>query len=57
MDASAVDDADYLAAQSLRSVFRMLKDKEVRLVVAQVMEDVAQESRYDLRELFGEDAF
>jgi high affinity sulfate transporter 1 len=57
MDASAVDDVDYSAAESLRSVFRMLKDKGVRLVVAQVMEDVAQESRYDLRELFGEDAF
>jgi MFS superfamily sulfate permease-like transporter len=57
IDASAVDDVDYSAAESLRSVFRMLKDKGVRLVVAQVMEDVAQENRYDLQELFGEDAF
>jgi len=57
IDASAVDDVDYSAAESLRSVFRTLKDKGVRLVIAQVMEDVAQESRYDLRELFGDGAF
>jgi MFS superfamily sulfate permease-like transporter len=57
IDASAVDDVDYSAAESLRSVFAMLKEKGVRLVVAQVMDDVAQESRYQLIELFGEDAF
>jgi hypothetical protein len=34
-----------------------LKDKGIRLVVAQVMEDVKEESRYNLRQLFGEDAF
>jgi len=57
IDASAVDDVDYSAAESLRSIFDILKDKGVRLVVAQVMDDIRQESRYDLRELFGEDAF
>ena len=56
-DASAVDDVDYSAAESLRSLFAILKEKGVRLVVAQVMEDVREESRYHLRELFGEDAF
>jgi hypothetical protein len=35
----------------------MLKGKGVRLVVAQVMDDVREESRYQLRELFGADAF
>ena len=57
LDASAVDDVDYSAAESLRSLFGMLKEKGVRLVVAQVMDDVRKESRYQLRELFGEDAF
>jgi MFS superfamily sulfate permease-like transporter len=57
IDASAIDDVDYSAAESLRSLFDMMKEKGVRLVVAQVMEDVGEESRYQLRELFGEDAF
>jgi len=57
IDASAVDDVDYSAAESLRSLFDMLKDKGVRLVVAQVMDDVREESRYQLRKLFGADAF
>jgi len=57
IDASAVDDVDYSAAESLRSISGILKEKGVRLVVAQVMDDVRKESRYELRELFGEDAF
>jgi SulP family sulfate permease len=57
IDASAIDDVDYSAAESLRSIFTILKEKEVRLVVAQVMADVREESRYELRELFGEDAY
>ena len=57
IDASAIDGIDYSAAENLRSLFGMLKEKRVRLVVAQVMDDVKEESRYQLRELFGEDAF
>jgi SulP family sulfate permease len=57
IDASAIDDVDYSAAESMRSIFEILKEKGVRLVVAQVMDDVSEESRYQLRELFGEDAF
>jgi MFS superfamily sulfate permease-like transporter len=57
IDGSAVDDVDYSAAATLRSIFAILKDKGIRLVVAQVMEDVKEESRYNLRQLFGEDAF
>jgi MFS superfamily sulfate permease-like transporter len=57
LDGSAVDDVDYSAAETLRSLFGILKDKGIRLVVAQVMEDVRAESRYELRQLFGEDAF
>jgi len=56
-EASAVDDIDYSAAETLRSTYARLKEKDVRLVVANVMEDVGAESRYRLRELFGEDAF
>ena len=57
LDASAVDDVDYSAAETLRSSFASLKDKGIRLVVAQVLDDVKEESRYNLRQLFGEDAF
>ena len=57
IDASAIDDVDYSAAESLRSIFDILKEKGVRLVVMQVMDDVKEESRYQLRELFGADAF
>ena len=48
---------DYSAAETPRSLFGILKDKGVRMVIAQVMDDVKAESRYKLRELFGEDAF
>jgi SulP family sulfate permease len=57
MDASAVDDVDYSAAETLRSVFATLKGKGIRLVVAQVLEDVRETSRYRLQELFGDGAF
>jgi high affinity sulfate transporter 1 len=57
LDASAVDDVDYSAAETLRSLFAVMKEQGIRLVVAQVLEDVRETSRYRLRELFGEDAF
>jgi MFS superfamily sulfate permease-like transporter len=57
MDVSAVDDVDYSAAETLRSIFDVMKEKGVRLVVAQVLDDVRETSRYRLRELYGEDAF
>lgn len=57
LDASSVDDVDYSAAETLRSLFAILKDKGIRLVVAQVLDDVREQSRYELRQLFGEDAF
>ena len=55
IDASAVDDVDFSAAEALRSIFVSLKGKGIRLVIAQVMADVTDESR--LHELFGDDAF
>jgi len=57
IDASAIDDVDYSAAETLRSIFGILGKKGIRLVVAQVMDDVKAESRYELGCLFGEDAF
>ncbi len=57
IDCSAVDDVDYTAAETLRSTYGILKDKGVHFVIAQVLEDVEAESRYHLRQLFGEDAF
>jgi SulP family sulfate permease len=57
IDASAVDDVDYSAAETIRSLCGMLKEKGIRLVVAGVMEDVRAESRYEIRQLFGEDAY
>jgi high affinity sulfate transporter 1 len=57
LDASAVDDVDYSAAETLRSIFGVMKGKGVRLVVAQVLDDVREESRYKLRQLYSEDAF
>jgi MFS superfamily sulfate permease-like transporter len=57
LDGSAVDDVDYSAAATLRSIFAILKEKGIRLVVAEEMDDVKEETRYNLRQLFGEDAF
>jgi MFS superfamily sulfate permease-like transporter len=57
LDTSAVDDADFSAAETLRSLFCMLKEKGIRLVVAQVMDDLEDVSRYHFDQLFGEHAF
>ena len=57
LEASAIDDVDYSAAETLRSVHTRLKAKGIRLVVAEVMEDLKAASRYRIKEVFGEDAF
>ena len=57
IDASAVPDVDYSAAQTLRSLFTLLEERGIRLVVAQVLDDVDPDDRYNLQELFGKDAF
>jgi high affinity sulfate transporter 1 len=56
IDVSAVDDVDYSAEETLRSICGILKEKGIRLVITQVLDDVKAESRYQLRQLFGEDA-
>jgi high affinity sulfate transporter 1 len=57
IDASAVDDVDFSAAATLRSVMTILREQGISLVIAQVLEDVRERSRYELLQLFGEDAF
>ena len=57
IEASAIDDLDYSGAETLRSLFETLKQKGVRLVMAQVLERVKAESHYELRQLLGADAF
>ncbi len=56
-DVSAVDDVDFSAAEALRSIYASLQEHGIRMVVAEVQEDVREGSRYMLRELIGKDAF
>jgi MFS superfamily sulfate permease-like transporter len=57
IDASGIDDVDYSAAETLRSVHAKLTARGIRLIVAEEMEDLRSRGGYRLRELFGEDAF
>jgi SulP family sulfate permease len=56
IDASGVDDVDYTAAETIRSLHGILKDKGIRLVITNVLGDVRPVSSYHLRELFGDNA-
>jgi hypothetical protein len=48
---------DYSAAETLRALFALLEEHGIRLVVTQVMDDVQERSRYELLQLFGDQAF
>jgi len=56
-DVSAVDDVDFSAAETLRSLYATLQEHGIRMVVAEVQEDVGEGSRYMFHELIGNDAF
>ncbi len=56
LDASAVDNVDYSAAETLRSVHASLKARGIRLVIAEVM-DIQSRTAYHFKELLGGDAF
>ena len=57
IDASAIDEIDFTAAQTLRSVFELAKENHVRLVFVMVSDEVRHElDRYGLLTLLGEDA-
>ena len=58
IDADAIDDVDFSAAETLRSTYGVLKEQGIRLVFVMVWDDVKAElERHGLTELFGEDAF
>jgi MFS superfamily sulfate permease-like transporter len=57
LDASAVDDVDFTAAETIRSLFSTLSASGVRMVMAQVLEDVKVTSRYQMERLFGREFF
>src|SRR4030095_4613758 len=57
LDASAIDDVDYSAAETLRSVHATLKARGIRLIVAEVMEDLRNQTSYHFQKAFGADAF
>jgi MFS superfamily sulfate permease-like transporter len=56
IDASAVDDVDFSAAETLHALFGVLQQHGIRLVVAQVIAGVKDGSHYELGKLFGHDA-
>jgi high affinity sulfate transporter 1 len=57
IDASAVDDVDYSAAETLLSLSTILKQRGVRLVLMQVLEDVRDRSHFELLKAFGPDCY
>jgi SulP family sulfate permease len=58
IEASAVADVDFTAASTLRDIHRILKNQGIRLVFCNVINPVKAElDRYELTDLFGEDAF
>jgi len=57
IDASAIDDIDYTAAETLRSVYAILKEKKIRLVFAHVLDNVKEENHNELLQLLGKEAF
>jgi MFS superfamily sulfate permease-like transporter len=56
VDASAVENVDYSAAETLRSVHARLKARGIRLVIAEVT-DLTTRTAYHFKELLGADAF
>lgn len=58
IDASAVADVDFTAAESIRDIHGVLKARGVRLIWVNVIEAVRGEfDRYQITGLFGQDAF
>jgi MFS superfamily sulfate permease-like transporter len=58
IDATAVDDIDFSAAASLREIYKLLKEKEVRLVLAGVEDVIRRELDVSgVTDLAGKDAY
>jgi sulfate permease, SulP family len=56
IDASSVDDIDFTAAETVRVLSQLLKEKGVRLVVTQSVVTLRNDSDFQLTKLLGEDA-
>jgi MFS superfamily sulfate permease-like transporter len=57
IEASAVDDVDYSAAETLRSINNTLKARGIRLIFTHILDDVKAESRHEFLRQFGEESF
>ena len=58
LDLAAVDDIDFSAAATIRSVYETLKQRNIRLVLAEVADNVGIElDRYGITELIGIEGF
>jgi len=56
IEVSAVDDVDYSASEALRSLCSTLGSRNIRLVVAQVLDDADETSQSSFRRLVGDAA-
>ena len=57
IEASAVDDVDFSAAETLRSLRDMLRERGIRLVVTQSVQDISAGSRSQFIAIVGRDHF
>ena len=58
IDATAVDDIDFSAAATLHEIYKLLKEKGIRLVLAEVEDDIRRElDLSEVTDLVGKDAF
>ena len=58
LDAAAIQDVDFSAAQTLREMHALLQEQGIRLVFAELVDDVRRElRRYGIEEVVGPDAF
>jgi sulfate permease, SulP family len=58
LDAAAINDVDFSAAATLRTVYSALKQQGIRFAVVELSDQLRAEfERYGLPKLFGEDAF
>jgi len=56
IDCSAIDDVDYSAAETIRSLAATLKAQGIHMLLVNVMPDVAAHSRYKIDQLLGKTA-
>ncbi len=58
LDATAVDEIDFSAAATLRETYKTLQEKGIRLVLAEITEDVRGElDQSEVTDLVGQDAY